>query len=102
MEQLRSNGDATDHSLEVSSSQEENAIELDPRIQYALGRALKTYYTDLVTAPIPDRFLVLLAQLDAKEAEKNGVTSHSSSFEIQKDSFGLRPEITKKSSETVL
>lgn len=41
--------------------------ELDTKIQVLLGRALQCHYDDLVNAPIPDRFLVLLAQLEAKE-----------------------------------
>jgi len=40
---------------------------LDPKIQEALGRSLKAHYDDLVKAPVPDRFLVLLAELEAKE-----------------------------------
>ncbi len=43
-------------------------VEMDPKIQEILGRALKAHYDDLVGAPIPDRFLVLLAELEAKEA----------------------------------
>lgn len=46
--------------------------ELDPKIQEALGRALKAHYEDLVNAPIPDRFLVLLAELEAKERAHGG------------------------------
>jgi hypothetical protein len=46
--------------------------ELDPKIQEALGRALKAHYEDLVNAPIPDRFLVLLAELEAKERSHGG------------------------------
>jgi len=47
---------------------------LDQRVQDAIGRSLKAHYDDLVKAPIPDRFLVLLAQLEAKElkAQHNG------------------------------
>jgi len=41
--------------------------ELDPRIQDILGRSLKAHYDDIVAAPMPDRFLVLLAQLEATE-----------------------------------
>lgn len=41
--------------------------ELDPQVQEALGRALKAHYEDLVSAPVPDRLLVLLAELEAKE-----------------------------------
>jgi hypothetical protein len=42
-------------------------IELDPRIQDAIGKSLKAHYDDLISAPIPDRLLVLLAELEAKE-----------------------------------
>jgi hypothetical protein len=48
------------------------AAELDPKIQEALGRALKAHYDDLVSAPIPDRLLVLLAELEAKEQGHGG------------------------------
>lgn len=52
------------------ASQHEHAAdspELDAKVQGLLGRALQIHYDDLVKAPIPDRFLVLLAQLEAKE-----------------------------------
>lgn len=45
----------------------ENEPVLDQRVQEAIGRSLKAHYDDLVQAPIPDRFLVLLAELEAKE-----------------------------------
>ena len=47
-------------------------FELDARIQDALGRALKAHYDDLVSAPIPERFLVLLAELEARERKHDG------------------------------
>ncbi|WP_245973694.1 NepR family anti-sigma factor [Bosea caraganae] len=40
---------------------------LDPKVQESIGRSLKAHYDDLVSAPIPDKFLVLLAQLEAQE-----------------------------------
>lgn len=40
---------------------------LDPRIQDAIGRSLKAHYDDLVSSPVPDKFLVLLAELEEKE-----------------------------------
>jgi hypothetical protein len=46
---------------------ESQDIELDPRIQDAIGKSLKAHYDDLISAPIPDRLLVLLAELEAKE-----------------------------------
>ena len=44
---------------------------LDPRVQESIGRSLKAHYDDLINAPIPDRFLVLLAQLEATEQRKS-------------------------------
>ncbi len=65
MQHSNSDGSATnnsfsDHSVEMP--------DLDARTKGLLGRALRSHYDDLVRAPIPDRFLVLLAQLEAKEA----------------------------------
>lgn len=34
-----------------------------------IGRKLKQYYDDLVTEQVPDRFMDLLKQLEAKEAK---------------------------------
>lgn len=49
---------------------------LDPRVQESIGRSLKAHYDDLINAPIPDKFLVLLAQLEAQEqrASAGGTT----------------------------
>jgi hypothetical protein len=46
---------------------DEADIVLDPRVQESIGRSLKAHYDDLVSAPVPDKFLVLLAQLEATE-----------------------------------
>ena len=40
---------------------------LDPKVQEALGKALRAYSDDIVNAPIPDKFMALLAQLEASE-----------------------------------
>lgn len=40
---------------------------LDQKIQDAIGRSLRAHYDDLVSAPVPDRLLALLAELEAKE-----------------------------------
>jgi hypothetical protein len=42
---------------------------LDPRIQDALGKALRNLSEDIVKEPIPDKFLALLAQLEARERD---------------------------------
>ncbi|TAK48441.1 MAG: hypothetical protein EPO23_07350 [Xanthobacteraceae bacterium] len=40
---------------------------LDAKIQDVLGRAFRAYSADIIHEPIPEKFLQLLAQLDAKE-----------------------------------
>jgi hypothetical protein len=47
-------------------------IVLDRRIQDAIGRSLRAHYDDLIKAPVPDRFLVLLAELEAMEQQHGG------------------------------
>jgi hypothetical protein len=37
------------------------------KLQETIGRSLKAHYSDLVHAPIPDKFLELLARLELKE-----------------------------------
>ncbi len=44
---------------------------LDQKVQDAIGRSLKAHYDDLVNAPVPDRLLALLAELEAKEGERD-------------------------------
>ncbi len=45
---------------------------LDPKVLEAIGRALKAHYDDFVQAPLPEKFLELLARLEAAEPrEKN-------------------------------
>jgi hypothetical protein len=43
---------------------------LEPHIQEQLGRVLRAFCDDLIHQPIPDKFVVLLAQLEAKQREK--------------------------------
>jgi Anti-sigma factor NepR len=57
---------------ETSATYPAVAAELDPKIQAAIGRAVKAHYDDLVNAPIPDRLLALLAELEAKEQGHGG------------------------------
>ena len=60
----------SDGTAMTQSTNEHNADmpHLDARTKGLLGRALQSHYDDLVKAPVPDRFLMLLAQLEAKEA----------------------------------
>jgi hypothetical protein len=55
-------GASDDASLEATGD-----VVLDPKIQEAIGRSLKAHYHDIAQAPVPDRFLALLAELEAKE-----------------------------------
>ncbi|WP_420101870.1 NepR family anti-sigma factor [Bosea sp. (in: a-proteobacteria)] len=48
---------------------------LDPKVQESIGRSLKAHYDDIINAPVPDKFLVLLAQLEATEQRASGVSS---------------------------
>jgi hypothetical protein len=43
---------------------------LEPHIQEQLGRVLRSFCEDLIHQPIPDKFVVLLAKLEAKQREK--------------------------------
>lgn len=47
-----------------------DAAFLEPHIQEQLGRVLRSFCDDLIQQPIPDKFVVLLAQLEAKQREK--------------------------------
>jgi hypothetical protein len=47
----------------------ESPAALDPSVVNAIGKALLAHYRDLTDAPLPDRFLVMLSELEAKERE---------------------------------
>ena len=52
---------------------------LDPKALEAIGRALKAHYDDLVNAPLPQKFLDLLARLEVAEQEAGPTgTRHAS------------------------
>ena len=48
---------------------------LDPKVQESIGRSLKAHYDDIINAPVPDKFLVLLAQLESTEQRAAGASS---------------------------
>lgn len=47
-----------------------DGVVLDPKIQAQLGRVFRAYCDDLIHQPIPDKFTVLLAKLEAKQRAK--------------------------------
>ncbi|MBV8662843.1 MAG: hypothetical protein JO107_07050 [Hyphomicrobiales bacterium] len=46
---------------------EVSEVQLTEAVQEAIGRSLKAYYDDIAREPIPDRFRVLLGELEAQE-----------------------------------
>lgn len=46
--------------------------EIDSELQAHIGRHLKASYDDILSQDVPDRFLDLLSQLEAKEGDKPG------------------------------
>jgi hypothetical protein len=45
--------------------------ELDPEVVKVLGDALQSYYRTLADEPLPDRFKVMLAELEAEERRRD-------------------------------
>jgi hypothetical protein len=45
------------------------------KIQDLIGRSLKAHYDDLIHAPIPDKFIELLAKLELKERRSSSQAS---------------------------
>ncbi|PZU94008.1 MAG: hypothetical protein DI527_04940 [Chelatococcus sp.] len=56
-------------------AEEDGDFVLDPKVQESIGRSLKAHYDDIVNAPVPDKFLVLLAQLEATETRAAGAST---------------------------
>lgn len=53
-----------------SVESEVDGVMLDIAIQEQLGKVFRAYCDDLIHQPIPDKFAVLLARLEAKQREK--------------------------------
>jgi hypothetical protein len=67
--QRMAQGPLDEHLAEESVEGIDGAV-LEPHIQAQLGRVLRSFCDDLIHQPIPDKFVVLLAQLEAKQREK--------------------------------
>ncbi len=68
------NGDSA-MAVPEDGADHESELMLDPRVQESIGRSLKAHYDDIVNAPVPDKFLVLLAQLEATENRAAGAST---------------------------
>ncbi|MGJ0507958.1 MAG: NepR family anti-sigma factor [Methylocystis sp.] len=66
----RDNGDMRPDDGHADAIDGADGVFLEPHIQEQLGRVLRSFCDDLVQQPIPDKFVVLLAQLEAKQREK--------------------------------
>ncbi len=67
MPESRKSGVGAANSRVVSGQKKPAAARLGPQVSQALGDALRAHYQSLAEEPLPDRFLVLLAELEAKE-----------------------------------
>lgn len=47
-----------------------DSAEIDPRVQGEIGRQLRAVYDDIISEPVPDRFLELLQQLEVSAGKK--------------------------------
>jgi Anti-sigma factor NepR len=61
-----------------NDGQMKNGMQLDRKepvlgelVQSAIGRSLKAHFDDIANAPVPDKFLALLAELEAKESGRD-------------------------------
>lgn len=54
------------------SDMSSTAAPLPAELQGQIGRKLREAYSELVSEPVPDRFMVLLQQLKTKESDKGG------------------------------
>ena len=57
----------TPEPAKLDNGSDTDVPQLDPKVQGAIGHALQAHFDQIVNAPLPDRFLVLLAELEAKE-----------------------------------
>jgi hypothetical protein len=70
-ETYRSAGEARDLVNAADHYTDKKAdMRLSRKLQEHLGRQLRASYGELVTAPVPDRFVRLLQELESKEDEK--------------------------------
>ena len=49
----------------ASETETPDTAPTDPKAVEAIGRALEAHYAELVRAPLPDKFMELLAKLEA-------------------------------------
>lgn len=61
--------------IEPITPESESDVTVSPQVMQAISQSLIAHYNDIVSEPIPDKFLSLLAELEAKESSNgNGAT----------------------------
>jgi len=64
---LRGPGAGSSTSPEAWDDDDEGAAEVSPLVIEAVGKALHAHFQAIAEMPLPDRLLVLLAELEARE-----------------------------------
>jgi hypothetical protein len=49
----------------------EEELQIDEHVQRRIGTKLRSYYDELLSEPIPDKFIELLMKLDEKERKED-------------------------------
>jgi hypothetical protein len=65
------NQDALENLLNVNGDPGPEPV-LPPHVATFLGEQLQAYYAQLMSEPVPDRFVQLLAQMDGKRSGHDG------------------------------
>ena len=64
---LRGPGAGSSSSPDAWEDDEDASVEVSPLVIEAVGRALHAHFQAIADMPLPDRLLVLLAELEARE-----------------------------------
>ena len=67
---LRGSGAGSSSSPEAWDDDEEPGAEVSPLVIEAVGKALHAHFQAIAEMPLPDRLLVLLAELEARERSR--------------------------------
>lgn len=63
-------GDSHSGADSRSDGRSGEGVSVQPEVQARIGDKLKEVYSDVLNAPVPDRFTELLAQLESSNADK--------------------------------
>jgi hypothetical protein len=72
MKKISENAAAAQPAATDEGAPARNGAPLGGFVRDAIGRSLQAHFDDIVNTPVPDKFLVLLAELEAKERKHDG------------------------------